>query len=208
MFYLYKGSVCVTPVGRTIPQYKELKLWCRKSDAGKKLFSDICMYIFFVYHKVDSLGNKNAFNPYPINERREVVCEKYELFKKTKKPGTNSRFYYKNVYTETPCMKFLEFYKSACYTEAERTLDAFREKISYWRDKYAIVSNSADDDKEFAMALALAEKHYKEYETKVLLETSTDEEGVEGCPLFLFEIPENQKPMHIQLQYGDLKKIN
>ena len=56
--------------------------------------------------------------------------------------------------------------------------------------------------------MALAEKHYKEYETKVLLETSTDEEGVEGCPLFLFEIPENQKPMHIQLQYGDLKKIN
>lgn len=206
MFYLYKGNVCVTPVGRTIPEYKELKTWCRKSNEGKRLFVDICTYIFFVYHKVDSLGNKNAFNPYPIDERREVVCEKYDLFNKTKKPGTNSRFYYKNVYTEKACINFLNFYKKACYTEIERTRDAFREKIAYWRDKYAYKENTADEDKEYATALTLAEKHFEEYETKALLETSTDEEGVEGCPLFLFEIPENQKPMHIQLQYGDLKK--
>ena len=35
MFYLYKGSVCVTLVGKTIPQYKELKAWCKK--CGKQL---------------------------------------------------------------------------------------------------------------------------------------------------------------------------
>ena len=206
MFYLYKSKVCVTPVGETIKEYQDLKQYCGNKENGQRLFVDICRYIFFVYHKIDSLGNKNAYNPYPINERREVVVEKYDLFDKLKLPSTNRKFSKKYIYTEKVIAQFLEFYKKICYTESERTLDAFREKIAYWRDKYAVVTNTADDDKEFAMALALAEKHYKEYETKVLLETSTEQEGIEGCPLYLFEIPENHKPIHIQLQYGELKK--
>jgi len=202
MFYLYKGDVCVTPVGETVKEYISLRDYCKDDN----LFVDICKYIFFVYHKTDTLGNKNIFNAYPIRERREIVVDKYDLFKNVKKPGKKTKFTVSLVYTEKACVEFLNFYKKVCYTESERSLDKFREKIDHWREKYSKVSNSAEEDLEYAKALTLAEKHYKEYETKVLLETSTEQEAVEGCPLYLFEIPENQKPMHIQLQYGELKK--
>jgi len=52
--------------------------------------------------------------------------------------------------------------------------------------------------------MMLAQKLYKEYESKIVLEETGDEDGIDGAPLYLFEIPESQKPMHIRLQYGDL----
>lgn len=202
MFYLYKGEVCITPVGKTVKEYTDLVSYCDKQE---NLLIDICKYIYFVYHKTDTLGNKNIFNAYPIKERRDIVVGKYDLFKNAKIPGKKSKFTFENIYTEKVCIDFLSFYKQVCYTESERSLDTFREKIVHWREQYSKVTNSAEEDLEYAKALTLAEKHYKEYETKVLLESSTEQETVEGCPLYLFEIPENQKPMHIQLQYGEIK---
>lgn len=213
MFYLYKGKVHVTPVGETVREYKDLHHFCKSRYRNERLFIEICYYVFFVYHKIDSLGNKNAFNAYPINERREVIVDKYELFidinhptEKGKKLVCNDLYLITDKKGNFIIKDFIEFYKSICYSESELTLETFREKIQHWREKYKQINNTAEQDKEFAAALALAEKHYKEYEIKVMLEASNEAEGSEGCALYLFEIPESQKPMHHRLTHGDLKK--
>jgi hypothetical protein len=213
MFYLHQGKVCVTPVGRTIPEYIKLEDFCTKKYKNNKFFVDICYYIFFVYHKVDALGNKNAFNSYPINDRREIIVDKYGLFEGIKLSSKKKSIEISDLYTmkdrkgNRVINDFIQLYIEMCYTESERTLETFRAKIGHWREKYSNMKNTADEDKEYEAALTLAQKKYKEYETKVILESSNSEEGGEGFPLYLFEIPESQKPMHHRLQYGDLKKV-
>lgn len=204
MFYLYQGKVCVTPATETLPEYKKMKSYCLDGASNNHFFVDMCKFIFFVYHKVDALGNKNLFNAYPMKERKEIVVEKYDLFIKAISPDNGEPFdYKKDIDRIEPLSKFINFYITHCYSESERTLEIFRQKLDHWRNMYSQLGNTPDEDKEFHTALSLAEKNLREYETKVMLETSNNEEGSDGCALYLFEIPENQKPMHVQLAYGD-----
>tara|TARA_Y100000592_G_scaffold28829_2_gene45911 strand:+ start:4234 stop:4836 length:603 start_codon:yes stop_codon:yes gene_type:complete len=198
MFYLYKGELCVTPVGETIDEYQNAKKAVEKYK-DKNLFHDLCLYIFFIHHKEDALGNKNVFYTYPISERKKIVKEKYNLFASITDKKLNEVENLKEV------KKFIEFYIRCNYTENERTKETMRQKIDYWRNKYKVINNTPEDDKEYANAMQLAQKLFNEYETKVLLEEKGEEEGMDGFPLYLFEIPESQKPMHIRLKYGDLK---
>ena len=195
MFYFYEGELCVTPVGKTVPEYQTMKKRLLKGRKTDKLFVDTCYFLFFVYHKVDALGNKNVYYTYPLHERKAVVIEKYELFKKQN---------VEEIEDIKEVEAFTKFYIKANYTENERTQETMRAKIDHWRRKYEQIENTPDEDKSFSESMTIAQKLYNEYEKRVLLEEKGEEEGSDGCPLYLFEIPESQKPMHVRLKYGDL----
>lgn len=193
---MHEGELCVTPVGETVPEYLEMKKRLERGRKTNKIFVDMCYFLFFVYHKEDALGNRNLYYSYPIQERKKVIVEKYNLF-----PGKTKL----SDLEQLPEVKaFKEFYIKCNYTEAERTKEAMRAKIDHWRKMYEKMDNSPDEDKEYSDSLQTAQKLFNEYEKKVLLEEKGEKEGMDGCPLYLFEIPESQKPMHIRLKYGDL----
>lgn len=197
MFYLYQGDVCVTPVGETVAEYKALKKRLLSRRNSDKLFVDTCKFLFFVYHKVDSLGNKNVYIEYPLEDRKRTILEKYNLY-------SVEKYGVEKLESITEYQDFLEFYLGSMYTETERSRDVIRAKIQHWRNEYQKVENSPEEDKAFADSLQLAQKLYQDYDAKVVLEETGEEGVLDGVPLYLFEIPESQKPVHIRLRYGDL----
>jgi len=137
MLYLYQGDVCVTPVGKTTKEFQSLEKRLTIRRKSNRLFVDTLKFIFFVYHKVDSLGNKNVYIKYPIKERKELVVEKYALFK-----GRESL---SEVLEINEVAEFLDFYLSCIYTDNERIRDSVRKKVHYWRKMYNQEGNSPED---------------------------------------------------------------
>ncbi len=181
MFYVYQGEVWVTPVGQTVPEYQAV----RADFVKEKQLAHVITYIYFTCTKKD--------NPYwglPPKERRSQVVGNYKLF--------DWDITYEKVEQYESVQKLIAFYKRCNLTENELNEEAFRAKTEYWRTKLMNMSNKPDEEEQFAKALAVATKLAQEFKLKAELDEGIGD--VEGCPLYLFEIPEDKKPHHQRMK--------
>jgi len=181
MFYIYMGEVWVTPAGQEVPEYKEVRA---AFGAKEKQLAHVITYIYYTCTKKD--------NPYwglPPKERKTQVVGNYKLFDWTS---------FDKIENEESVRNLIAFYKRINLTENELNEEAFRAKTEYWRTKLMNMDNSPDEEESFSKALAVATKLAQEFKLKAELDEGMGD--VEGCPLYLFEIPEDKKPHHQRMK--------
>jgi hypothetical protein len=180
MFYLYQGDVYVTPVGQTVPEFKKVQ-----DDYKEKKLFEVIAYVYFVFTKKD-----NPYFALPPKERRLQVVGNYELFKGWTK--------WEDVETKESVKNLIDFYKRIQLSDNDINAELFRTKAEHWRAMIANMSNTAEEELEFAKALDNSTRLAEEFKLKAEIETGEVE--AEGVALYLFEIPEDKKPHHLRMK--------
>ena len=176
MLYLYQGSVWITDGGQATDVYK---MMCEKYEEEESF--QRMTYCFYVHNK------ESPFYKLPPKERRDMVCDQYNLFK-----GKWAKVEKEKVYKT-----FESFYVNLIKSDNDRNEEVFRAKAEHWRTMLSDIKNTPDEDEAYSKALANATKLAEEYHIKSMMEDGNlDEDGV---ALYLFEIPEDKKPYHLRL---------
>ena len=177
MMYVYQGDVWLTPAGQTVKEYLKL---CEHYD--EREVHQRMIYIYYLYTKED--------NPYfriPPHERRNEVCRQYDLFGGNWVKVENCP-YFKNV---------AKFYEGCIWSDNDRNREAARAKAEHWRGQLMNIENTPEEDEKIAKALQIATKLADDYAAKALMEGDDMNDTI--IPLYLFEVPEDQKPHHLKL---------
>lgn len=177
MLYLYQGDIYITPMGEQTKQYKDLY----KEHKGK-LFDELMFFIFYVYSKVDN----HYFAQYDVLERQRVVREEFGILSDDKK--------YDKIKMSGSYLSFIDYYQDIQLSENEKIAEAFRTKISYWRNML-LENHDPDTEKSLGESLKRSMDLYNEYRNAA--EREVDEDDSEAS-LYLFEIPENHKKPHLK----------
>lgn len=183
MFYLYQGYVHITPAGQQEKTWKDV---CQRFKRDWQQ-ARIATYIFFVYTKKD-----NHYWRVPPLERKERVWEAYNFGEKW--PNIEK---YSDLEAVEEVAALISFYSSISLSDNDLNEMAFRLKAEKLRKKL-LDNDDVDEDEKIAKALATATKLAQEYNLKAELEAGND--NSEGCPHYLFEVPENKKDPHLKLK--------
>ena len=183
MLYLYQGIVHVTPGLQVESVWRNLV----STFTEDWKIARIGTYVYFAYTKKD-----NHYWRIPPDERKERIFSYYSIGEDWEDIKD-----YKALEGLVEVQRFIEFYMEHTLTDNDRNEDAFRRKAEQLR-KTLLENDNYEEDEKISKALKAASQLAEEYSMKAQLEAGK-EQG-EGCPLYLFEIPEGKKDPHLKLK--------
>jgi len=171
MFYAHQGVVYVTDVGR------EQKEWKQVEASGLDI-SNCIKYMWWVY------GKKSDFRLMSLVERKAEVQKRLGLEKKdfTK--------------LEKVCADCVEFYLKVQMNSKERNRQVFIDKQAELRDML-MKENDPLKVIDIEKALQVFEKRERELSVEIERE-DYDNQWTEACPINLFSLPEEHKPLALR----------
>lgn len=181
MLYNYKNEIHFMLGAEKLPEVKDFN----KLYSGKNK-QEILKYIFFAYKK------QGTFALLPPAERKELVIEKFELFKDF--DNWDKPDFWAEIENMQGVIPLIRCYQYHTYSYHERNLLIYLMKAEKYQGQLTTPGSTLDDEIEANKGLEMWTRKIKETEDLILSEIEQEEDSV--TVMHLFEVPDKHKSDH------------
>ena len=188
MYIVTGDELHVSDKATLLPTYQAVR-----SVLTEQQLIDLNVYVFFVYTTRGKAALDNPFKLLEFNDRVITVCNELKVFTTEKS---------KKLLEKEAVKAFINLYASTQISPTDKELVDIRATHASWVQQL-MECKDPKNVTNIVQALRAVKDLMDDCEKRVSLE-GTDLLNIEGCPMYLFEMPEINKPPHlkIRLNYG------